>query len=45
MNKNKDVVMKKVILLRLMQIALLILSALRQWMNTLMDTVQMNEEV
>ncbi len=37
--------MKKVILLRLMQIALLIPPALREWMNTLTDTVQMNEEV
>ncbi len=37
--------MKKVILLRLMQTALLIPPALREWMNTLTDSVQINNEV
>lgn len=37
--------MKKVLLLRLMQTALLIPPALREWMNTLTDTVQIKSEV
>ncbi len=36
--------MKKVILLRLMQVVLLVPPALREWMNTLTDSVQIKSE-
>ncbi len=37
--------MKKVILLRLMQIALLIPPAFREWINTVTDAVQIDKEI